>query len=184
MKLTGPWVAGFVLDYHSVSATPTGDPYHAFEMKYTELGERLFRFKYRGDKGALPDIVDTAEDFLKKVGWKIDCVVPSPPSMGRASQPVVEMARELARRLALPACEGALSKVKKTASMKNIPDWLERQRVLEEAVQAGTDDVKGRSVLIFDDLVESGSTLRRSAEVVLKDSKAASVYALAITRTR
>jgi competence protein ComFC len=104
--------------------------------------------------------------------------------MGRASQPVVEMARELARRLALPACEGALSKVKTTASMKNIPDWLERQRVLEEAVQAGADDVKGRSVLILDDLVESGSTLRRSAEVVLKDGKAASVYALALTRTR
>lgn len=31
MKLAGPRVVGYVLDYHSVSATPTGDPYHPFE---------------------------------------------------------------------------------------------------------------------------------------------------------
>lgn len=184
MRLLGPWAAGFVLDYHSISATPTGDPYHPFEMKYTELGERLFRFKYRGDKGALPDIVDTAENFLKGQGWKVDSVVPAPPSIGRTSQPVVELARELGNRLGVSVFEAALKKVKNTQSMKNIPDWWERQKVLAEAVQAGTDDVKGKTVLLLDDLVESGSTLRRAAEVILKDGKAASAYALALTRTR
>jgi competence protein ComFC len=183
MRLSGPWVTGFVLDYHSVSAIPTADPYH-FEMKYTELGERLFRFKYRGDKTGLPDLVDTAEDFLRRSGWKIDCIVPAPPSTGRTSQPVVELARELAKRVGIPVCEAALTKVKKTLSIKNIPDWLERQKVLGEAIQGGTDDVKGKSVLILDDIVESGSTLRRAAEVVVKDGKAASAYALALTRTR
>lgn len=183
MKMSGPWVEGFVLDYHSVSATPTGDPYH-FEMKYTELGERVFRFKYRGDRSKLPDIVDTAEDFVKRTGWKVDYLAPAPPSMGRTSQPVVELARELAKRLGIQTCENALSKVKKTPSMKNIPDWLERQRVLAEAIQAGSDDVNGKSVLVLDDIVESGSTLRRAAEVILKDGKAGKVYALALTRTR
>jgi hypothetical protein len=52
MKLLGPWGVGYVLDYHSVSATPTGDPYHPFEMKYTELGSRVYLFKYRGDEGS------------------------------------------------------------------------------------------------------------------------------------
>jgi len=40
MTLTGPWAAGCVLDYHSLSATPNGDPYHPFEMTYTEIGAR------------------------------------------------------------------------------------------------------------------------------------------------
>jgi competence protein ComFC len=184
MKLAGPWMAGFALDYHSVSATPTGDPYHPFEMKYTELGGRLYRFKYRGDAGALPDILDTVEDFVRSSKMPIDCVVPAPPSKGRVSQPVIEMARGVAKRLGVTVCEAAVVKVKETPSMKNIPDWLERQRVLEDAVQTGSDDVKGRSVLLLDDLVESGSTLRRAAGVLLKNGGAAAVYAVALTRTR
>src|SRR5260370_28225416 len=122
MKLLGPWAAGYVLDYHSISATPTGDPYHPFEMKYTELGSRLYRFKYRGDYSVVADIVETAMQFVKELGVTIDCVVPAPPSMGRASQPVVELARELAKGLGVPPCEDAVVKAKKTPAMKNIPD--------------------------------------------------------------
>jgi predicted amidophosphoribosyltransferase len=184
MKLLGPWAAGYVLDYHSISGTPTGDPYHPFEMKYTELGGRLYRFKYRGDSSVVVDIIETAVQFIKGLKIAIDCVVPAPPSMRRASQPVVELARELAKGLAVPICEDAVVKAKETPSMKNIPDWFERQRVLQEALKAGSGDVNGKSVLLLDDLVESGSTLRRSADVLLKDRGAAVVYALGLTRTR
>ncbi len=183
MKLIGPWAAGYVLDYHSVTAVPTGDPYHPFEMKYTELGGRLYRFKYRNDVSALPDILDTVENFFRGLYITIDCVVPAPPSMGRASQPVVQLARELAKRLALPVLEAAVIKVKETPSMKNIPDWLERQKVLGDAVQPGSDNVKGKAILLIDDVVESGSTLRRAADVLLEGG-AAAVFAVALTRTR
>ena len=183
MKLMGPWAAGYVLDYHSVSAVPTGDPYHPFEMKYTELGDRLYRYKYRNDASALPDILDTAASFVKGLALKIDCIVPAPASKLRSAQPVVQLARELAKRLNLPTLEAAVIKAKETQSMKNIPDWLERQKVLGEAVQAGADKVNDKAVLLIDDLVESGSTLRRAAEVLLKEG-AKSVYAVALTRTR
>ena len=75
-------------------------------------------------------------------------------------------------------------KVKATPQMKNIDDWAERQRLLAEAVQAGKDDVRGKSILLVDDLTESGSTLRRSAEVLLGDAGARAVYALVLTRTK
>lgn len=184
MRLSGPWAWGFVLDYHSVSATPTGDPYHPFEMKYTELGGRLYRFKYRGEINAIGDIIETIEEFIRAKATALDCIVPAPPSLGRKSQPIVELARALATRLGIPVCEDAIVKVKQTAAMKNIDDWLERQRVLAEAVQAGPGDVKGKSVLLLDDIVESGSTLRRVAEVLQTEGGAASVYALALTRKR
>jgi len=183
IALAGPWTAGYVLDYHSVSAVHTGDPYHPFEMKYTELGARVYRFKYRGDTTALPDILDTAEAFIRGLNVKVDCVVPAPPSKKRVSQPVVELARELAQRLAVPTLETAVIKVKQTESMKNVPAW-ERPKVLEEAVQPGSESASGRAILLVDDLIDSGSTLRRATEVLLKNCGASVVYALALTRTR
>jgi predicted amidophosphoribosyltransferase len=154
MKLPATaWVEGYVLDYHTVSSTPTGDPYYRFDTKRTELGELL-------------------------------CVVPAPPSLARKTQPAVEVARELATRLRVPVFEDAVIKVKATPQMKNIDDWSERQRVLGEAIQAGPSDVKGKSILLFDDLIESGSTLRRAAEVLLKDGGARAIYALVLTRTK
>ncbi len=186
MKLPAtPWVDGYVLDYHTVSSTPTGDPYYRIDTKRTELGELLFRLKYReGGSSVVAEIVNTVEQFVG--GWKppIDCVVPAPPSLTRKMQPAVEIARELAARLHLPICENAVLKVKATPQMKNIDDWSERQRLLADAVQAGRSDVKGKSILLFDDLIESGSTLRRAAEVLLKDGGARAVYALVLTRTK
>ena len=184
MKLSGPWAAGFVLDYHSVSATPTGDPYHPFDIKRTDLGELLYRLKYGGDTSVLGDIVDTVQEFVIKWNAEVSCVVPAPPSFKRKSQPVVEVARELAARLGLEFCEDAVRKVKETPSMKNVPDWFERQKVLAEAIQASKDDIRNKSVLLFDDLVQSGSTLGRVADVLQKDGGARAVYALALTRTR
>jgi predicted amidophosphoribosyltransferase len=180
-----PWVEGYVLDYHTVSSTPTGDPYYRFDTKRTELGELLFRLKYRaGGSDVVADIVDTAEHFVG--GWKppVDYVVPAPASLTRKTQPAVEVARGLAARLRIPVSEDAIVKVKTTPQMKDIDDWSERQRVLAEAVQAGQNDVKGKSILLFDDLIESGSTLRRAAEVLLKDCGARAIYALVLTRTK
>ncbi len=186
MKLPAtPWVEGYVLDYHTISSTPTGDPYYRFDTKRTELGELLYRLKYRaGGSGVVTDIVDTVEQFVRE--WKppIDCVVSAPPSLPRPTQPVVELARVLAMRLGLPVCENVVIKVKATLQMKNIDDWSERQRVLQEAIQRGKGDVKGKSVLLFDDLIESGSTLRRAADVLLRENGARAVYALVLTRTR
>lgn len=180
-----PWVEGYVLDYHTVSSTPTGDPYYRFDTKRTELGERLFQLKYRNaGTPVLADIVDTAEKFVRE--WKppVDCIVTAPASLNRKSQPLIEIATELANRLRVPIFEGAIKKVKSTPQMKNIDDWAERQAVLKDAVQVGDADIRGKIVLLVDDLIESGSTLRRAAEVLLKDAAAQAVYALVLTRTK
>jgi len=180
-----PWVEGYVLDYHTVSSMPTGDPYYRFDTKRTELGELLFRLKYRGGGSTvLDDIVDTIQQFVTE--WKpaIDCVIPAPASLSRTTQPAVEIARQLAVRLGLPVCEDAVAKVKTTPQMKNIDDWSERQRMLAEAIQPGPGDVRGKAILLIDDLIESGSTLRRTAEVLLRNGGAQSIYALVLTRTK
>jgi len=179
-----PWIEGFVLDYHTIHSTPTGDPYYRFDTKRTAMGELLFQLKYRyGGALVLNDIVDTVSDFVRRWHPAIECVATVPPSQNRKIQPASEISREVAARLGLRVCENVVVKVKPTPQMKNIDDWTERQAALAEAVQAGPETVGGRSVLLFDDLIESGATLRRTAEVLLKNG-ATSVYALVLTRTK
>ncbi len=66
--------------------------------------------------------------------------------------------------------------------MKNVP-LHERAPLLSVAIQPGTDVVQGQRVLLIDDLWETGSTLRRVAEV-LGRMGATEVRALAMTRTK
>lgn len=136
-----------------------------------------------GGGATLNDIADTVAEFWQKWRPRVESLALVPPSQSRKVQPTFEIGRAVARRLGLQLCENAVVKVKPTAQMKNIDDWTVRQRVLAEAVQAGPGDVKTRAVLLFDDLIESGATLRRTADVLL-ESGAASVYALVLTRTK
>ena len=186
MKLPAtPWVEGYVLDYHTVSSTPTGDPYYRFDTKRTELGELLFRLKYRGGGSVvIADIVDTAEQFVG--GWNppINCVVPAPPSISRKSQPVTEVARELSSRFGVPVCDKAVVKVKTTPPMKTIEFPTDRANMLQGAFRGEPNEVRAKRVLLIDDLFEYGSTVGAVANVLLTEGEAVAVYLLALTRKR
>jgi predicted amidophosphoribosyltransferase len=141
----------------------------------------VYQLKYRN--GPLNDIVDTAVAFVNE-RWNgvIDCVVSLPPSLHRTKQPAVLIAAGIAAALGVPAAPAAAVKVTATSQMKNVP-LHERAPLLSAAIQAGTDAVQGRRVLLVDDLWETGSTLRRVAEV-LGQMGATEVRALAMTRTK
>jgi len=181
--LDGPWVEGFVLDRHVITSRPIGylGEHMQFETTRSALGELLYQLKYRNGKP--DDIVETALAFLKQ-RWSgvIDCVVSPPPSLHRTKQPAVLIAEGLAAGLGVPTLISAAIKATATPQMKNIP-LDERAPLLSAAIQAGTDSVNGRRVLLVDDLWETGSTLRRVAEVLAQEG-ASEVRALAMTRTK
>ena len=79
---------------------------------------------------------------------------------GRTKQPALLIAARIAAALAVPAAPAATIKATATPPMKNAP-LHERAPLLSAAIQAGTDAVQGRWVLLVDDLWETGSTLRR-----------------------
>ena len=185
-RLLGPWTEGYVLDLHSISSTFLGyeGSIPRFDTKYTELGGLVHRFKYRGDRTALPPIVDTAEQFIKESNWQFDCIVGAPPSLKRKWQPVIEIAQELSTRLGVPVCDKAVAKVKKTPPMKNIEFPADRAKMLQDAFRSEPDEVRGKRILLVDDLFEYGSTLGAVANVLLTEGEAAAVYMLALTRKR
>jgi len=175
-----------VLDHHTLSSVPTHyvGPHLQFETTRTPLGELLYRLKYRGGHTGVSDIVDTLVEFIES-RWRpsIDCIVPAPPSVHRADQPVVRIAEELGRRLSLPVVVDAVLKVRGTPQMKDVPGVQERATMLADAIQPGGTSVRGRRVLLFDDLIEHGSTLRRVA-TILNENGAAEIRALVLTRTK
>lgn len=74
-------------------------------------------------------------------------------------------------------------KIKGTPQMKDVPSAQERATMLADAIQLGGTSVRGRSILLFDDLIEHGSTLRRVA-TVLNENGAGEIRALVLTRTK
>jgi competence protein ComFC len=85
-KIPGRWRDGYALDYHTLSSEFVGyDEFgHArFDTKRSEVGELLYRLKYRSDQTAVADLVDAAVSFLRRWAPSIDIVVPVPPSRQR-----------------------------------------------------------------------------------------------------
>ncbi len=187
LRLAGPWKEGYVLErQHTISSEFLGhDSYgHAqFDTKRSELGELVFRLKNRSDKTTVPGISDTAAEFVRGWGPQMDGVVFVPPSRPRPFQPVVEIATALADRLCRPVLVDAITKVKDTPELKDVFDYNERHTLLDGAFLVDQRAVKGRSLLLVDDLYRSGATATLVAKALI-DAGASTVYFLAMTKTR
>jgi predicted amidophosphoribosyltransferase len=188
LKLPGPWAQGYVLErQHTVSSTFLGTDSSGidhFDTKRSELGELVFRLKNRNDREVLTAIAEAAEGFI--TGWNppVDLVVPVPPSRKRRLfQPAVEIARAIGARLSKPAVADAVKKVKHTPELKNVFDYQQRLKLLEDAFEVDASAVQGKRILLVDDLYRSGATAAVVAQQ-LQRAGAAAVYMLAITKTR
>ena len=77
-----------------------------------------------------------------------------------------------------------MQKIKSTSELKSVTDPEIRKAMLSGAFLAEKNEIKGKRVLLVDDLYRSGATLEAAAEVVMAQGNAQAVYVLAITRTR
>lgn len=186
-KIYGSWSDGYVLDLHSTGSTYIGDNefgHPQFETHRTEIGELLFRLKYRSDETALMGLVEAASSFIRKWAVKPSIIVPVPPTRAyRKLQPVTRLAEELGTRLKIPVAHDAIRKQKQFSELKNVYDGEERRKLLEGAFVINASRVKGHRVLLMDDLYRSGATMNAIAEVLLR-SGATAVFAFAFTQTR
>ena len=185
-EIKGSWDQGYVLDVHTISSTMIGYNefgHPEFDTVRSQLGELVYRLKYKADKGAIPTVVEVTASFVGSWGIKPDAIVPMPPSKQRSFQPVVELAGELARALKIPLNTESLKKTKTTQQMKDVGDFAARVATLE-AVFTSDKGLEGKTVLLFDDLFQSGATMNVAARTLKSQGLVKSVYALALTRTR
>lgn len=186
MRVPGPWKGGYVLDYHTKSSDFIGyDEYGRprFDTIRSEVGELLYRLKYRGRKDALDELVAVAADFVRQ--WKppIQAVVPVPPSKARATQPVMKLATGLAGALNLPL-QDVVKRKQSPKQLKDIFDYHERTNLLQNAHDVRGTAVRRKSVLLVDDLYRSGATLSAVTAALYDRGQVLAVYVFAPTRTR
>jgi competence protein ComFC len=203
--LTGHWTEGFALDLHTISSTPihevktvkivvdgkeTQMQVHGditgWDTKYTEIGEHLNKLKYWREKSRVKTIATEAAAFLSsKLAWKIDLIIPIPPSdTSRDFQPVYEIAKAIGLLNKLHVDFDTLKKLKSTSQLKTIEEPAKRREILKDAFDITSDILKGKNVLLFDDLFRSGESLNTVHDVIKNKGNAANVYVLTITKTR
>jgi predicted amidophosphoribosyltransferase len=115
----------------------------------------------------------------------IDAIIPVPPSnISRTSQPVVEIAKRVGSSLEIQVFPDAVRKTKNTPEVKNVSTQQEKYDILKDVFEVVEPSIKGKTVLVLDDLYQSGATMRAITDVLYKQGGVGKVKVLALTRTR
>lgn len=154
--ISGRWRSGYALDFHTVTSVFIGyDEFERpqFDTKRSDLGELLYRLKYKADRSVVPELAEAAATFIENEVVDPSVIVAVPPSKIRSFQPVDLLAEALGKRLNIPFAAGCIRKQKEIPELKNVPDYEERLRLLERAYTLADVQLENRKVLLFDDYI-------------------------------
>jgi predicted amidophosphoribosyltransferase len=130
----------------------------------------LYNLKFRqnfSDIAVIISILSSNEDF-KNFIKKIDVIVPAPPSNKyRHLQPVILVAQEIARMFNKELRQDIFMS-SNSEEMKNIDTDEKYDRIKNALRMEGRLD-KSKTVLLFDDVFDSGSTLMAMTNIMIKN---------------
>jgi competence protein ComFC len=131
----------------------------------------LHRLKYKRDVGLGDVLSQKLVIYLKKLDWKIDLITPVPLGDKRLKERGYNqsalLARPLAYAMGLSYNPRALKRMRETRSQVGL-SLVQRQDNISEAFGATPEIVKGRKVLIIDDVTTSGATLKACSDAFLE----------------
>ena len=140
--------------------------------------------KYRRNMGLGESIALQMSDFVRSLKWPIDVTIPVPLGKNRLKErgynQVALVARPLAYQLGLRYESDALRKRRETRSQVGLT-ISQRSENVQDAYQADSKVVQGKSVLIMDDVATTGSTISACTDALLS-AGAQEVYVLTIAR--
>jgi predicted amidophosphoribosyltransferase len=163
-QIDGNWDLGFVLDKHKISSTPTGynDYGHMqFDTIRTEVGEALFKLKYRNDSSQIQPLAEELANTIFPKFDKVGMLIPMPSSKKRPQQPVTELTKSIGKIVGKPVFEDILVKGINSDQLKNLKLKGEKLEALEECFTVNDSiDNEGRwNVLMIDDLFDTGASM-------------------------
>lgn len=144
----------------------------------------LHHLKYRRNMGLGEALAIPFARFVRSLGWPVDAVIPIPLSPKRYQErgynQVALVAYPLALHLRLPYLGRALQRTRETRSQVGLSVQERRQNV-QNAFKAQDGWVKGKRILLVDDVATTGSTLSSASEALLS-AGATAVYAVTLAR--
>jgi hypothetical protein len=173
--LTGPWLAGWALDFHS--------RYDGDVASRSVIGDLVFRYKYNGEQQLAQELAHRWAELLAAQPKlpTCDAVIPVPPSLHRASDPMTMLAQTLAKQLNIQAWTNVLIKTRATRPQKEMTSLAQKHANVAGAF-ALQGLVRGRYVILIDDLYDSGATLEEAAKVLSRGGVSGLVV-LTLTKT-
>jgi len=176
----------FALGYHT-QMSPAGS------YARTELGSWVYQAKpYRGDftparKKAADQIVDQMMQFIQAhpTYARAGVIVAAPPSMSNRPNLPVYLVEQLAARLSTENGTSWIAKVRPTRPMKDcqtIQEKLENVKGAFALASQGVARVHGQSVIVLDDIYQTGFTLNEVGRVLIAGG-AREALGLVITKT-
>ncbi len=185
-QITGNWDLGYALDKHIISSVYLGDNEqgHAqFDTTRTDAGEAVYQLKYKRDYNQASGLAQAVYTNLCPRFGKIQLVIPMPASKVRVRQPVNEVAQHLAGLLGVNNFDGLLVKETGGKSLKDLHTREEKDEALHGRIRVvDTIDGTGRySVLLLDDLHDSGASLTAACSVLRTYAKIGKIYVAALT---
>ncbi len=149
------------------------------------LRTALHGLKYRRDQGIAEILAAPLINIVDREAWEFDIIVPVPLSKPHLRERGYNQAEMIARPLALglkkPCVVDAVIRSKETSSQVALSP-AERYANLQDAFSANPAKLKGRNVLLLDDVATTGATLN-SCSKALKDAGAKTVLCLTVAKT-
>ncbi len=167
-----PECTAFLRGGEGHNCRPVGISLLAFAPYSGELRQRLRGLKYYGRHRLAAPLGKLAAAAWLEHGGSADCIVPVPLYAARARSRGYNQSELLAeavgRELGLPVLARALVRTRDTRAQYSL-SGPERRRNVEAAFAGGPDigAVRGKSVLLLDDIITTGATMQSCAGVLL-----------------
>lgn len=166
----------YALDYN------LSEDFITHEVGYTTCGSLEHKAKENQDVDARGQLVDILANLceIHPMYRKARTIMPIPPNPSKTFHLSLELVRELAERTGKRDGTTMIRKVRETPKLQDLP-LDEKLKALRGAIEI-TGDVEGKSIILIDDLYQSGSTMWTVAKL-LKKKGARRVLGLACVKS-
>ncbi len=149
------------------------------------IRQAVHHLKYRNLKALARPLAELMADLLRSSSIPGDALVPVPLHRKRLRERGYNQSRllavELAKLTGIEVSEGCLVRRAVTAPQAKTASVAERRGNVVGAFACGDDRLRGRKVLLVDDVTTSGATLEAGA-AALREIGVGSVWGLALAR--
>lgn len=188
IALHGPWSLGFAYDKHTLKSVLVGEyssGFGKFDTERSEMGDLVYQLKFRYNLSAITRILEllsNSEDFKNFIS-KIDTILIVPPSnKARPFQPVFEVGKRISENFNKQFLYNALDTTN-IEQIKNIDEQDKYAQVKNSLSIRYSLLNKDNNYLIFDDVFDSGNTLRAYVDA-LKKNGYNNISVFTLTKTR